>query len=205
MGLRKDGRLTEGSGSFTGEKIAVAVIDSGIELSKDLQEKRVLAFYDYTQNGAPLASVPYDDYGHGTHVASLIAARAICHTIGFRAWQRRRVSSSTRCLTVTAPGIASHVIAAIDHAVAHRADFGITLINLSLGHPIMESATTDPLVRAVERAVAAGIVVVASAGNHGTNAATGLVGYGGITVPGNAPSGHHRRRHRHQRYGRTFR
>jgi subtilisin family serine protease len=43
-------------------------------------------------------------------------------------------------------------------------------------------------VRAVERAVAAGIVVVVSAGNHGTNAATGAVGYGGITVPGNAPS-----------------
>ena len=36
MGLKKDGHLTQGSGSFTGEKIVVAVIDSGIEPSKDI-------------------------------------------------------------------------------------------------------------------------------------------------------------------------
>ena len=48
---------------------------------------------------------------------------------------------------------------------------GIDVINLSLGHPIYEPAATDPLVRAVERAAAAGIVVVTSAGNYGTNPA----------------------------------
>ena len=53
---------------------------------------------------------------------------------------------------------------------------------------MLERAATDPLVRAVDRAVAAGIVVVVSAGNHGTNPVTGAIGYGGITVPGNAPS-----------------
>ena len=42
--------------------------------------------------------------------------------------------------------------------------------------------------QAVEAAVRAGIVVVASAGNVGVNATTGLVGYAGITSPGNAPS-----------------
>jgi serine protease AprX len=43
-------------------------------------------------------------------------------------------------------------------------------------------------VQAVEAAVRAGIVVVVSAGNVGVNPDTGLVGYGGITSPGNAPS-----------------
>jgi serine protease AprX len=62
------------------------------------------------------------------------------------------------------------------------------VLNLSLGHPIYEPAATDPLVQAVERAVAAGIVVVTSAGNEGTNRVTGQVGYAGITSPGNAPS-----------------
>ncbi len=51
-----------------------------------------------------------------------------------------------------------------------------------------ESPSTDPLVRAVEDAARAGIVVVASAGNHGLNQETGEVGYAGITSPGNAPS-----------------
>ena len=42
--------------------------------------------------------------------------------------------------------------------------------------------------QAVEAASRAGIVVVVSAGNYGTNPTTGLVGYAGITSPGNAPS-----------------
>ena len=65
---------------------------------------------------------------------------------------------------------------------------GIQVLNVSLGHPIFESATTDPLVRAVERASAAGFVVVVSAGNNGERPGTGLPGYGGITSPANAPS-----------------
>lgn len=56
------------------------------------------------------------------------------------------------------------------------------------GHPIYEPAAGDPLVQAVEAAVRSGIVVVVSAGNYGTDPATGLVGYAGITSPGNSPS-----------------
>ena len=72
-------------------------------------------------------------------------------------------------------------------AVAQNALFGIDVMNLSLGHPIFEPAATDPLVQAVEAAVASGIVVVASAGNIGINPETGEPGYAGITSPGNAP------------------
>ena len=57
-----------------------------------------------------------------------------------------------------------------------------------LGHPIYESAATDPLVQAVERAVRAGLVVVVAAGNFGTTPTTGLTGFGGIASPGNAPT-----------------
>ena len=85
-------------------------------------------------------------------------------------------------------GKTSDVIAAVDFAVANRGKFNIRVINLSLGHPIYESALTNPLVRAVEAAVRAGIVVVVASGNRGTNPATGLVGYAGIASPGNAPS-----------------
>ena len=85
-------------------------------------------------------------------------------------------------------GYTSDVIEAIDLAVQYKRLVGIDIINLSLGHPIYEPAATDPLVQAVERATAAGIVVVASAGNHGTNRETGEIGYAGITSPGNAPS-----------------
>ena len=85
-------------------------------------------------------------------------------------------------------GKTSDVIAALQFAVANRALYNIRIINLSLGHPVYESAATDPLVQAVEAAVRAGIVVVTAAGNFGRNPVTGVAGYAGITVPGNAPS-----------------
>ena len=85
-------------------------------------------------------------------------------------------------------GWTSNVIRAVDFAVDNRAALGIDIINLSLGHPIFEPASSDPLVQAVERAARAGIIVVAAAGNFGKNPTTGLPGYAGITSPGNAPS-----------------
>ncbi len=75
-----------------------------------------------------------------------------------------------RVLDEHGAGETSQVIQAIEFAIAQRDTLGIDVINLSLGHPIYEPAATDPLVRAVERAVDAGIIVVASAGNFGYNA-----------------------------------
>ena len=87
----------------------------------------------------------------------------------------------------TGTGYTSDVIAGIDWAIANRTKYGIRVINLSLGHPVAEPAATDPLCIAVERAVKAGIVVVASAGNYGLTS-TGAPVLGGITSPGNSPA-----------------
>ena len=88
----------------------------------------------------------------------------------------------------TAQGRASDVINALDWVVENKVKYNIQVVNLSLGHPIYEAAATDPLVQAVEQAVAAGLKVMVSAGNFGRNPKTGKVGYAGITSPGNAPS-----------------
>ncbi|HWI19562.1 MAG TPA: S8 family serine peptidase, partial [Vicinamibacterales bacterium] len=64
----------------------------------------------------------------------------------------------------------------------------IKVVNLSLGHAVLESIFTDPLVQAVERLSRKGIVVVTAAGNKGINPVTGNPGYGGVGVPCNAPS-----------------
>ena len=73
-------------------------------------------------------------------------------------------------------GYTSDVIRAIEFAVANRSTLGIDIINLSLGHVPYESANTDPLVRAVDKASAAGIVVVVAAGNVGISPVTGSAG-----------------------------
>src|SRR6185295_9749543 len=142
----------------------------------------------FTLPGAPAAE-PSDGYGHGTHIAGLLGAAG--HLSGGPSYQgvAPRVDFVVlKVLDGQGLGSTSNVISAIQFATANRVALGIDIINLSIGHAIYEVAATDPLVQAVQAASRAGLVVVVSAGNYGTNSTTGLVGYAGITSPGNAPS-----------------
>ena len=151
---------------------------------------RITAFYDFTlPQGGAVATAPTDPYGHGTHVAGLVGGNG---------------SKSNGLYKGVAPGVSliglqasSAPTAAATPATSskrsssprrNRAELGIDVLNLSLGHPPYESAATDPQVLAVNAATAAGLVVVVSAGNDGINPATGLPGYAGIVSPGNAAS-----------------
>ncbi len=167
-----------------GRGVGVAVIDSGISPMPDIVA-RITAFYDFTAGG--IATVPTDEYGHGTHVAGLIAGSGAMSLGAHRGIAPGARLIGLKVLDAAGSGYTSDVIAAIDFATANRRQLGVDIINLSLGHPILESAATDPLVQAVERASAAGIVVVTSAGNAGESREHGP-GFGGISSPGNAPS-----------------
>src|SRR5438034_708189 len=172
-------------GAWTGAGIGVAVIDSGIEPSADFAG-RITAFYDFTRGG--IVSAPYDDYGHGTHVAGLIGGSGALSGGAYAGLAPNVRFVVLKALNSTGGGLTSDVISAVEFVTANRAALGVDIINLSLGHPPFENAATDPLVQAVEAAVRAGIVVVTSAGNYGRNATTQVIGYGGIASPGSAPS-----------------
>jgi serine protease AprX len=168
---------------FDGTGVGVAIIDSGVASSHDdLPAGRVVKFADFV-NFQPAA---YDDYGHGTHVAGIIAGS------GYDSGGRRMGIAPGASLIVekvldsAGEGFISNVIAAIDYAIANKDTFRIRLINLSVAAGVYESFETDPLTLAAKRAVEAGIVVVSAAGNFGKSA-SGLVQYGGIGAPGNAP------------------
>src|SRR5207245_2641687 len=72
-----------------------------------------------------------------------------------------------RVLDQNGQGTDSNVINAINQAIKLKSKFNIRVINLSLGRPVFESYTQDPLCQAVESAYNAGIVVVVAAGNDG--------------------------------------
>ena len=168
------GTVSVGSGV-----VGVAVVDSGIEPGTDF-DNRISAFYDFTQ-GDIRAVAPNDGYGHGTHVAGLIASEFVGVAPNARLIGLKVLDSNGQ-------GTTDNVVRAIEFAIANKALLGISILNLSLGHPIFEPAATDPLVQAVEHATRAGISVVVSAGNCGMNPKTGEPGYAGIASPGNAPS-----------------
>src|SRR5207237_5297985 len=81
----------------------------------------------------------------------------------------------------------SYIIAALQRAIALKNTYNIKVINLSLGRPVQESYTLDPLCQAVESAWKAGMVVVVAAGNDGRDNALNTFGYGTINAPGNDP------------------
>jgi serine protease AprX len=82
-------------------------------------------------------------------------------------------------------GCISNLLAAFDYILANHTLYSIRAVNVSIGAGVYESYNTDFLTASVKRLVQAGIVVVAAAGNNGTQ--NGAVQYGGITAPGNAP------------------
>ena len=172
---------------FANSSLTIAVIDSGIAATPDFTG-RIAGTFDFTNGQGGAAQAAIDEYGHGTHVAGLAGSSGAISN-GLYAGVAPGVRLlSLRVLDKKGTGKTSDVIAALEFAVANKALYNIRVINLSLGHPIFESATTDPLVGAVEAAVRAGIVVVAAAGNYGVNPPSGLPGYAGLASPGNAPS-----------------
>lgn len=188
-------RAVENVYGYTGAGIGVAVIDSGVtswhddltypgssSLVRRKNGQRVPAFVDFVN----ARTTPYDDYGHGTHVSGIIAGNGY-DTRGSRAGVAPDAHIvSLKVLDGNGRGVISNVIAALDWAVTNRVAYNIRVVNLSVGAAVTESYKTDPLTLAAKRAVDAGIVVVAAAGNFGTNK-RGQLQYGAITSPGNAP------------------
>lgn len=168
---------------FDGSGVGVAIIDSGLAaVHDDLDPGRVVHFADFVND----QSGPYDDYGHGTHVAGIIAGTGYASNGTRRGMAPGANLVVLKVLDRAGHGYISSVIAALDYAVATRAAYNVRVVNVSVAAGVYESYNTDPLTLAARRAVESGLVVVAAAGNLGRNAA-GKTQYGGITAPGNAP------------------
>ncbi len=176
---------------YTGAGIGVALVDSGASDHADLHGgflgfSRVV----YNQSFVPGTSNAADQYGHGTHIAGLIAGDGASSTGSQYSRTFEGIAPGAnlinlRVLDPNGAGNDSTVIAAIAEAIALKGWYNVRVINLSLGRPIYESYTLDPLCQAVEAAWKNGIVVVVAAGNDGRYLPTN--GYATINSPGNDP------------------
>lgn len=170
--------------NLAGRGVAVAVIDSGVQPHADLPASRIRKFVDFV-NGR---SVPYDDFGHGTHVAGILAGNGYSSASLDDPYVGAAPEVNVVALKVLdsqGAGKTSNVIAAFEWIARNHTTYNIRVVNVSLGHPVYEPASTDPLVRAAENLVERGIIVVASAGNLGVDPVDGQAGHGGITSPAN--------------------
>jgi len=149
----------------TGRDIRVAVIDTGIDYTHpDLggcfgPGCKVAGGWDFVNNDGD----PWDDHGHGTHCAGIVAANGLLKGVAPDAilYAYKAVDQN---------GVSTHadIIAAIERAADPdgdpATDDAVDVISLSLGGP---GNPDEALPLAVDAAVAAGIVVAASAGNNG--------------------------------------
>lgn len=172
-----------GLAAVNGKGVAVAVVDSGISTQVAALYKKVVASVS-TVTGDPSTD---DAFGHGTHVAGIIAGLYTSTTPLYDGGIAPGASLvNVRVLGGTGTGYTSDVIAGIDWVIAHKSSYNIRVVNLSLGHPVFESCSLDPLCQEVQKAVNAGIVVVAAAGNYGRTP-SGQMALGSIASPGNSP------------------
>jgi serine protease AprX len=175
---------------YTGKGVGVAVIDTGIQgnlpdfqVSQTDTTSRVIA----TAVTNPAATTANDTFGHGTHVAGLIAGNGTDRPAGDPLYGKYAgVAPDANLIAVKASddeGNASvlDVIDGLQFVVDMKSEYNIRVVNLSLKSMVAQSYKTDPLDAAVEAAWNSGIVVVAAAGNDGS--ASDAVSY----APANDP------------------
>jgi serine protease AprX len=164
---------------LTGKDVTVAVIDTGIAPHPDLlyPTSRIVGWNDLVK-GRPL---PYDDNGHGTHIAGIIAGNGILSRGKYKGMAPEARLVGIKVLDRDGSGNTSDVITALEWCIANRETYNIKVINLSLGSAAQSFSREDPLCRAVEAAWRQGMVVCVAAGNDGPNLRT-------INTPGISPS-----------------
>ncbi len=135
----------------------------------------------------PDALTPNDNYGHGTHVAGIIAGDSTHRAADDPAAGRYvGVAPDANLIAIKASDDEGHgtildAIYGLQFAIDHKADYNIRVVNLSVSSTVAESYRTDPLDAAVEAAYFHGLVVVTAAGNRGN--ATDAVNYSPANDP----------------------
>ena len=147
--------------TLDGTGIGVAVLDSGIDTNHKLEDTAPThPGVVFTKNFTGVTATR-DNYGHGTHVASLIAgdsAQSPFTSTKYRGIAPQAKLLNLRVLKADGTGSVSDAIAAIDWSIANKATYNIRVMNLSIATAVKDSYVNDPLCQAARRAVNAGIV-----------------------------------------------
>ncbi|MBT8106187.1 MAG: S8 family peptidase [Woeseiaceae bacterium] len=175
---------------YDGQHVGIAVVDTGVSKHGDLSSN--ILQYSFVGGKYPKPEIDDgelerakedsrdDRFGHGTHVAGLIAGSGSNSNDDYKGSAPGATILALQVLDKDGNGSMSDVMAALDWLLTYGRYFNVRVVNLSLGKGVSESNTTDPLVLAAERLWDAGMVVVAAAGNDGYE------GSMTITSPGNS-------------------
>ncbi len=152
---------------YNGSGVRLAILDTGIDTSHPEFANRIVGCKTEVSGTASCE----DDNGHGTHVAGIAGAQGLdSHAKGVAP---SVLLMSDKVLNKDGTGPISQVIAGIEWAVANKA----SIISMSLGTSPLDGGGARPncdneiptFTEAINNATAAGVIVVAAAGNSGTS------------------------------------
>ena len=160
-------QLWNGSSRLQGQSIAIAVVDSGITTNSDnygaIRSNRVIASVSFVGNQGSSD----DYYGHGNHVAGIIAGNGARSNGAYVGVAPRANLLDVKVTNDQGNGSTSDVVAGLQWVLQNKNTYNIRVVNLSLNSSVAETYDTSPLNAALEILWFNGIVVVVSAGNNG--------------------------------------
>jgi len=150
---------------FTGKGRTICIIDSGIIRHPDFGD-RIIAFKDFVSNRDGVENA-YDDVGHGTFCAGAAAGDGSGSAGACVGAAPEANIVAVKVINKFMKGNTSDGIKAIQWAIENKEKYHIDVISMSLGDEVLKSYKDDPLAMAAEKAIEAGILFVAAAGNFG--------------------------------------
>lgn len=159
---------------YTGKGIGVCILDTGIYEHIDFTG-RIWTFYDFLD----FKRRPYDDNGHGTHVAGLVAGDGTASMGKYRGAAPGCGIIALKVLDCYGTGSQDDVLRALRWIREYRQQYRIRVVNISVGTTCNSKRNHARLLESVEQLWDEGVVVVTAAGNQGPRP-------GSITAPGSS-------------------
>ena len=159
---------------YTGKGIGVCIMDTGIYEHIDFVG-RIWAFYDFLA----FKRRPYDDNGHGTHVAGLVAGDGTASMGKYRGAAPGCGIIALKVLDRYGNGSQEDVLRAFRWIREYRQQYRIRVVNISVGTTCNSKKDHTGLLKSVEQLWDEGMVIVTAAGNLGPKP-------GSITAPGSS-------------------
>lgn len=150
-------------GTYTGEGVTAAVLDTGIALHPDLAG-RIAGFKDFCQK----QRLPYDDSGHGTHVAGCLCGNGSCSNGLYAGIAPGCRILACKVLDRNGEGNVGSMIEAVRYVLETRRLYHTRILNISVGvGMIQDKRLEEELFSWLLKAWDAGIFVAVAAGNGG--------------------------------------
>lgn len=148
---------------YTGSGVTVAILDTGIAMHPDFAD-RVIGFRDFVGT----SRMPYDDCGHGTHVAGCLCGNGACSGGLYAGVAPGCRILSGKVLDDKGDGTISNMAAGIEWVLDSRELYQIKILNISVSMGETDHVRMmQYLVSCLEKVWDAGIFVVVAAGNKG--------------------------------------